>query len=164
MLSTTFNEQNLPKSAKICQNLLEDETLKYHQKSRFLYFSKNKSTYRGGTRACFQHSDFQSKNFSFATFIVKKQPLYVNFSIPPCRNWWFLQGSTPRVGMRFCGHVPSSPRNKNLKRHISYALEKVIFLDPKRLLSPFGRGKKNTFFNFECYDLANCKEWDCKIW
>jgi hypothetical protein len=30
-------------------------------------------------------------------------------------------------------------------------------LDPKRLLSPFGRGKKNFFFNFECYDL-NGKE------
>jgi hypothetical protein len=34
----------------------------------------------------------------------------------------------------------------------------VVFLDPKRLLSPFGRGKKNFFFNFECYDLANGKE------
>jgi hypothetical protein len=44
--------------------------------------------------------------------------------------------------MRFCGHVPNSPRNKNLKRHISYLLKKVVFLDPKRLLFPFGRGKK----------------------
>ena len=48
----------------------------------------------------------------------------------------------PCVGMRFWGHVPNSPRNKNPKRHISYLLEKVVFLDPKRLLSPFGRGKK----------------------
>jgi hypothetical protein len=39
---------------------------------------------RGGTRACFHHSDFQSKNFSYAIFIVQKRPLYVNFSIPPC--------------------------------------------------------------------------------
>jgi hypothetical protein len=45
------------------------------------------------------------------------------------------------VGMRFCGHVPNSPRNKNLKRLILNLLEKVVFLDPKRLLSPFGRGK-----------------------
>jgi hypothetical protein len=30
--------------------------------------------------------DFQSKNFSYAIFIVKKWPLYVNFSIPPCGN------------------------------------------------------------------------------
>jgi hypothetical protein len=44
--------------------------------------------------------------------------------------------------MRFCKHVPNSPRNKNPKRHISYLLEKVVFLDPKRLLSPLGRGKK----------------------
>jgi hypothetical protein len=59
------------------------------------------------------------------------------------------------VGMRFCGHVPNSFRNKNSKRHIPYLLEKVVFLDPKRLLSPFRTGEINFFFNFECYDLTN---------
>jgi hypothetical protein len=59
-----------------------------------------------------------------------------------CNKSTRAQGSTPRVGMRFCGHVPNSPRNKNLKRHILNLLEKVVFLDPKRLLSPFCRGKK----------------------
>jgi hypothetical protein len=44
--------------------------------------------------------------------------------------------------MRFCGHVPNSPRNKNPKRLIPYLLEKVVFLDPKRLLSPLGRSEK----------------------
>jgi hypothetical protein len=44
--------------------------------------------------------------------------------------------------MRFCGHVPNSPRNKNLKRLILNLLKKVVCLDPKRLLSPFGSGKK----------------------
>jgi hypothetical protein len=39
--------------------------------------------YRGGTRVYFHRLDFQSKNFSYAIFIVKKWPLYVNFSIPP---------------------------------------------------------------------------------
>jgi hypothetical protein len=62
------------------------------------------------------------------------------------------------VDMRFCGHVLNSPRNKNLKRLIPYLLQKVVFLDPKRLLSPSDRGKKNSFFNFECYDLTNGKE------
>jgi hypothetical protein len=57
----------------------------------------------------------------------------------------------------FCGHVSNSPRYKNPKRHISYLLEKMGFLDPKRLLSPFGWAKKN-FFNFGCYDLANGKQ------
>jgi hypothetical protein len=52
------------------------------------------------------------------------------------------------MGMRFCGHVPNSPRNKNPKRLIPYLLEKVVFLDPKRLLSPLDRVKKNFFFNF----------------
>jgi hypothetical protein len=44
--------------------------------------------------------------------------------------------------MRFCGHVPNSPGNRNLKRLILNLLEKVVFLDPKRLLSPFCRDKK----------------------
>jgi hypothetical protein len=44
--------------------------------------------------------------------------------------------------MRFCGYVPNSPRNKNLKRLILNLLLKVVFLDPKRLLSPVGKGKK----------------------
>jgi hypothetical protein len=48
--------------------------------------------------------------------------------------------------MRFCGHVPKSLRNKNPKRHIPSLLEKVVFLDLKRLLSPFRRGQK-TFFS-----------------
>jgi hypothetical protein len=49
--------------------------------------------------------------------------------------------------MRFCGHVPHSPRNKNMKKLISYLLEKVVVLDPKRLLSPFRSCKKNFFFS-----------------
>jgi hypothetical protein len=60
--------------------------------------------------------------------------------------------------MRFCRHVPNSFRNKNLKRLIPYLLEKVVFLDLKRLLSPSDMSKKDFFFNFECYDLANAKE------
>jgi hypothetical protein len=65
--------------------------------------------------------------------------------------------------MRFCRYVPNSLRNKNPKRHISYLLEKVVFLDPKRLLSPLGRGEKSFFFNFECYDLTNSKEWKVRF-
>jgi hypothetical protein len=37
-------------------------------------------------------------------------------------------------------------------------LKKWFFLDPRRMQSPFGMGKKNFFINFECYDLANGKE------
>jgi hypothetical protein len=40
-----------------------------------------------------------------------------------------------------------SPRNKNPKGHISYLLEKVVFVDPKRLLSPLGKGEEIFFFN-----------------
>jgi hypothetical protein len=39
----------------------------------FFCFSKIKiCTGRRGTRACFHHSDFQSKNFLYVFFIVKK--------------------------------------------------------------------------------------------
>jgi hypothetical protein len=48
--------------------------------------------------------------------------------------------------MRFSGHVPNSPRNKNLKRLTLNLLEKMVFLDPKRLLSPLA-GAKRTFFS-----------------
>jgi hypothetical protein len=42
--------------------------------------------YTRGTGARFHRLDFQSKNFSYVIFIVKKRPLYVNFSIPPSGN------------------------------------------------------------------------------
>jgi hypothetical protein len=54
------------------------------------------------------------------------------------------------MGMRFCGHVPNSPKSKNQKRDILNLIKKVDFLDPKRLLSPVCSGRKNFFFNFEC--------------
>jgi hypothetical protein len=44
--------------------------------------------------------------------------------------------------MKFCRHVPNSPRNKNPKRLNSYLFEKVDFWDSKRLLSPLDRGEK----------------------
>jgi hypothetical protein len=40
--------------------------------------------YRGSTRVHVYHLDFQYNNFLYVFFIVKKWPLYVNFSIPPC--------------------------------------------------------------------------------
>jgi hypothetical protein len=47
--------------------------------------------YRRGTRACFHRLDFQSKNFSYAICIVKKRPVYVNFSISPLEIDDFLK-------------------------------------------------------------------------
>jgi hypothetical protein len=166
MLSATVNAgksaqicPKLPKTAKFCQNLPKDETLKFRQKSRFQCFSKIKiSMCRGGTRACFHRLDFQSKNFSYAIFIVKKWPLYVNFCIPLCGKYFFWQPSTPLVNMRFYTHVPNSTMNKNLRSSKPYRCRKMIFLASKTLLSLSGAVEKNFFFNFECYDLTNGKE------
>ena len=156
-MNAAISAQNcpkLPKTAKtaICPKLPKDKTLKFHQKSRFYFFSKIKiSMYRAGTRACFHRLDFQSKNFSYAICIVKNRPLYVNFSIPPCGNWWFSQGSTPLVGMRFCGHVPNSPRNKNLNlkhTHLggtSKFTQKSGFFGPQKTAVPLLQGQKKLF-------------------
>jgi hypothetical protein len=43
-------------------------------------------------------------------------------------NNFFVQCSTPLVGMRFCRHIPNSPKNKNKMSHNSCLLEKVVFL------------------------------------
>jgi hypothetical protein len=134
-------------------------------KIKILVFFKNKICMcRGGTRACLHCLDFQSKNFSYAIFIVKNWPLYVNFSIPLCAKWCFFQGSIPLMDMRFCWYVPNSPRNKNLKSLNPYLLYKMVFLAPKNSAVPLERRGKTFFFNFEPYDLANGMEWVCKIW
>jgi hypothetical protein len=39
-----------------------------------------------------------------------------------------------------------------------------FFWTPKDCCPPFVGAKKNFFFNFECYDLTNGKEWECDIW
>jgi hypothetical protein len=44
--------------------------------------------------------------------------------------------------MRFCGHVPNSPRNKNLKRLILNLHKKVVFWTPKDCCPLFARTKK----------------------
>jgi hypothetical protein len=72
------NRQNLPKSA-------QRRNFEVPTKIEILEFFKKKNcTCRGCTRACFHRLDFQSKSFLYVLFIVKKRPLYVNFSISPC--------------------------------------------------------------------------------
>jgi hypothetical protein len=139
MLSATVNVAN---SAQICLKTKLWNTTKNWDFSVFQ--KKNNSMYRRGTSACFYFSDFQSKNFSYAISIVKKRPLYVNFSIPPFGNWWVSQGSTPRVDMRFCGHVPNSPRNKNLSPSIHTYSKNRFFWTPKDCCPPFA-GARKTF-------------------
>jgi hypothetical protein len=79
--NSTQNYPNLPKFA-------QRRNFEIPPKIKILVFLKKLKicVCRGGTRACFHHLDFQSKNFSYAIFIVKRRPLYVNFSIPPCGN------------------------------------------------------------------------------
>ena len=98
----------------------------------------------------------------YAFFVVKKLPLYVNFSIPPWRKLIFSQCFIPLVDMRFWRHVPNSFRNKNMKRNIPYLLRYLVFCF-QNFVVPLRHRKKNFFIKFECYDLANGKEWVWKF-
>jgi hypothetical protein len=63
---------------------------------------------------------FLIQNIFICLFIVKKWPLFVNFSISLVEFFFSSQCSAPLVGMRFCRYVPNSPRNKNFKLHDPY--------------------------------------------
>jgi hypothetical protein len=144
-----------PKLPKSAHRQLVQKTLKFHQKLRFWFSSKKKtSTCRGGTKAWAHHLDFQSKNFPNAFFNVKKRPMYVNFSIPLCAKWHFIQGSIHLMVMRFCWHVPNSHRNKNLKSLSPYLLYKMVFWPPKLYCTPWAHGKK---LFFQLWTLWSCK-------
>ena len=86
--------------------------------------------------------DIQPNNFSYAIFIVIKQPLYVNFSIPLCGKLFFWQPSTTLVNMRFCIHVPNSNKNKTMKFGNSYLCLKMIFWPPKHCCPSRAQWKK----------------------
>jgi hypothetical protein len=43
-------------------------------------------------------------------------------------------------------------------------LEKLFFGPPKLCCPHLAQGKKSFFVNLKCYDLANGKDWVCKIW
>jgi hypothetical protein len=76
-------QQNLPKTAQICQNLPKDETLKFRQKSRFWYFSKFQRV-EGALEHVSTVRIFNPRIFHMLFLLSKSNPLYLNFSIPPC--------------------------------------------------------------------------------
>ena len=56
--------------------------------------------------------------------------------------------------MKFCGHVPNSYKNKNVKRLIPHVPPKMVFLDSKTLLSSLNTWVKNEG-HFEHYEVKN---------
>jgi hypothetical protein len=76
-------------------------------------------------------------------FLLSKMAFVCEFEHTPLWKLMIFQGSTSRVGMRFCGHVPNSPRNNNLKRLILNLLKKVVFFwTPKDCCPPLAGAKK----------------------
>jgi hypothetical protein len=116
-------QQNLPKTAQNSQNLLKSaqrQNFEIPPKFEILVFSKIKIyTCRGDAKACFNWSDFQSKNF-LCLFYCQKMAFVCEFQHTPFSNDFFSQCSTPLVGMRFWRHVRNSLRNKNMERFIPF--------------------------------------------
>jgi hypothetical protein len=65
---------------------------------------------------------FSNQEFFIEFFYYQKTAFVCEFQHTSVWKLMIFSNSTPRVGMRFCGHVPNSPRNKNPKRLISYIL------------------------------------------
>jgi hypothetical protein len=109
MLSATSNaakSTQLPKTAKI------------YPKAKLWNATKNRdfsvSLNRVHVEEALEHVSivwiFNSRIFHMLFLLSKKWPSYVNFSIPLCAKWRFFQVSISLVDMRFCWHVPNSPR------------------------------------------------------
>jgi hypothetical protein len=91
MFSATANEARsiqiclkLPNFAKIYPKTISLKNFEIPPKIEILIFFQKKIICRGGTKVCANRLDFQYNNFSYAFFVVKKLPLYVNFNISPC--------------------------------------------------------------------------------
>jgi hypothetical protein len=83
---------NLPKIAQKLPKFAQKQNFEIPPKIEILVFLKNKNCMcRRGTKACFHHSDFQCKKFSYAIFIVKKNGLCMWISAYPlAKNDFFL--------------------------------------------------------------------------
>jgi hypothetical protein len=73
----------LPKTTKVYPKTISSRNFEIPPKIKILvFFQKKTSMYREDIKACANHLYFYYKNFPYAFLNVKKQPLYVNFSIP----------------------------------------------------------------------------------
>jgi hypothetical protein len=91
---------------------------------------------------------FSIQEFFICYFYCQKPAFVCEFQHTPLWKLMISQGSTPCVGMRFCGHVPNSPRNKNLKRLIPNLLKKSDFFGPQKTAVPLLQGQKKLFLQF----------------
>ena len=151
--------QICPKLPKIAQNLpmkLWNSTKNWD----FGFFSKKTSILEEASKHEFTVWIFNLKIFHMP-FSMSKNGLCLNFSIPLCAEWHFFQGSVCLMDMRFCWHVPNSPRNKNLKSLNPYLLYKMVFLATKTLLYSLSIGKK-TFF-FQLWTLWSCTPYGMNV-
>jgi hypothetical protein len=82
---------------------------------------------------------FSIQEYYRGFFYCQKTTFICEFQHTPLWKLMISQGSTPYVGMRFCGHVPNSPRNK---AHF-ICTSKSGFFGSQKTVTPLGRGKRN---------------------
>jgi hypothetical protein len=101
---------------------------------------------RWSTRVCIHHLDFQHNNFLCVFFLVKIQPLYVNFSIPPCGKWFFPQCFIALVDMRF-GDMYLTHLETRIWRGTFHIYFRKWFFWPSKLCCSFRAQGKKTFWS-----------------
>ena len=115
---------------------------------RFYYFLKVKiCTCRRCTKACFHGSDFQSKNFWVAIFIIQKQPFYVNFSILLADNDFFLDVPHLLRVWDFEGMYLIYLEIRTWRGTFHNYFKKWFLLAFRTVLYPFGHRGKKTFLS-----------------
>ena len=106
---------------------------------------------------------FSIQEFFVCYFFGKKMAFVCEFQHTPLWKLMNSQGSTPHVDMKFLDMYLTHLRIRIQRGSFHIYLKKWFFWIPKDCCSIWTRAKNLLFFNFECYDLANGKEWDCKI-
>jgi hypothetical protein len=131
--------------SKYAKKQLAWETLKYHQKLRFWFFSKQILICRGCSKAYAHRLDFQYNNFLYA-FLLSKNGLYMWILVYPLvENIFFL--NVPHLLWVwdfvdiYVTHLETRIKCCTIRAYL-------VFWAFKTLLSPFGTGEKNFFVNF----------------
>jgi hypothetical protein len=73
---------------------------------------------------------FSIQEFFICYFYCQKIAFVCEFQHTPFWKLMIFSKFHTFCGHEICGHVPNSPRNKNIKRLILNLLEKVVFFGP----------------------------------
>jgi hypothetical protein len=157
--------QNYQILSKFVQRQLALGTLKYHQKLRFWFFSKKIMYIENAPEHVLAIWIFNTTIFCMP-FLLSKSGLCMWISAYLLvENNFFLNVPHLLWIWDFVDLYLTHLETRIKCCTIHAYLKKLIF-GPSKLCYPHLAQGKKTFFlvNIKCYDLANGKEWVCKIW